>query len=39
MLEVDSCEAIKEVIEHGETIVESNSILNAIKETIEEHRA
>ena len=39
MLEVDSCEAIKAVIEHEETIVEFNAILNAMKETIEEHRA
>ena len=39
MLEVDSCEAIKAVIEHEETLVEFNAILNAMKETIEEHRA
>ena len=36
MLEVDSSEAIEEVIE--ETIVESNAIVNAIEEAIEEHR-
>ena len=36
MLEVDTSEAIEEVIE--ETIVESNAIVNAIEGAIEEHR-
>ena len=36
MLDVDSSEAIEEVVE--ETIVEPNAIVNAIEEAIEEHR-
>eukprot|EP00964_Phaeocystis_antarctica_P086891 scaffold55067_cov71-Phaeocystis_antarctica.AAC.1 len=37
MLEVDSSEAIEEVVE--ETIAESNAIVEAMEEAIEEHRA
>ena len=37
MLEVDSSEAIEEVIK--ETIVESSAIVEAMAEAIEEHRA